>query len=281
MIQKADKGDTRTEDQLRQHYEVEKELADQLRKASKEERRSLYASLYDEMYRRVPLHPQLTRKSSSNDSEVYVARKIKLIKSLLKPDITFLEVGPGDCSLSFEVAKFVKQVYAVDVSDEISKSLAQPPNFKLILSDGTSVPLPPNSVDIAYSHQLMEHLHQDDAFEQLQNIYSALSPGGSYFCLTPNRLNGPHDVSKHFEKAATGFHMKEYTTSELSKLFYKVGFSKVRVYLGGKGKHLALPGFPVILYEKILDTLPHSVRMPIVRTPPFMHFLGTRVVGIK
>jgi predicted SAM-dependent methyltransferase len=34
------------------------------------------------------------------------------------------------------------------------------------------------SVDLAYSNQLMEHLHPDDASEQLANVYRALKPGG-------------------------------------------------------------------------------------------------------
>lgn len=51
-------------EQIREYYEIEKELANRLRYASKQERRYLYSSLYDELYRRVPLHPQLTRKLS-------------------------------------------------------------------------------------------------------------------------------------------------------------------------------------------------------------------------
>jgi predicted SAM-dependent methyltransferase len=51
----------------------------------------------------------------------------------------------------------------------------------------------------------MEHLHPDDAFEQLKQIYTALTPGGLYICTTPNRLTGPHDVSKYFDETAAGF----------------------------------------------------------------------------
>jgi hypothetical protein len=31
----------------------------------------------------------------------------------------------------------------------------------------------------------MEHLHPEDAFEQLRNIIRALAPGGRYVCITP------------------------------------------------------------------------------------------------
>jgi hypothetical protein len=52
----------RTAEQIREHYEIEKQLASRLRMAGKAERRTLYAALYDELYRRVPHHPQLTKK---------------------------------------------------------------------------------------------------------------------------------------------------------------------------------------------------------------------------
>ena len=216
MLQEPMKSEHRTTEQVREHYEIEKDLAIRLRNASKQERRHLYSSLYNEMYQRVPHHPQLTQKSSHQRTLAAVSAQIKLFKHLLGKEITFLEVGPGDCALSLEVTKYVKQVYAVDVSDEITKDLTPPKNFRLILSDGCNIPVPKNSVDVAYSHQLMEHLHPNDAFEQLQNIYNVLTPGGIYICITPNRLSGPHDISKYFDTMASGFHLKEYTVSELS-----------------------------------------------------------------
>lgn len=281
MAYRPTKNEYRTIGQLREHYEIEKELADKLRSASKQERRYLYSSLYDELYRRVPLHPQLTRKSSPLETTRAVNLKMKFLGRFLNKNITFLEVGPGDCALSVEMTKFVKQVYAVDVSDEITKGLTRPPNFHLVLSDGSSVPVPPSSIDVAYSNQLMEHLHPDDAFEQLENIYNALIPGGIYICITPNRLNGPHDISKLFDEVATGFHLREYTNLELSSLLRKVGFSQVKVYIGAKGKYISLPALPIVLYETLLDKLPYTLKKTIVRILPFRLLLHIRLVGIK
>lgn len=281
MAKQAMQSANRTIDQLREHYEIEKELANRLRNASRQERRLLYSSLYDELYRRVPLHPQLTRKSSREETELAVSAQMKFIRPFLGKDVTFLEVGPGDCALSFEVAKFVRQVYAVDVSNEITKSSTWPANFHLVLSDGSSVPLPQNSVNVAYSNQLMEHLHPDDAFEQLENIYHALSPGGVYICITPNRLSGPHDISVFFDDVATGFHLKEYTNLELSSLFSKVGFSGVKVYLGVKGRYFRFPVFPFVLCEKLLEKLAYLPRKALVRILLARFLLNVRFVGVK
>lgn len=276
------KSSSRTPEQIRQHYEVEKELAEKLRLASKQERRLLYAQLYDELFRRVPDHPQLTKKATPQNTAQQIHNQMHLLKSFLKPHVTFLELGSGDCALSFAAAQSVKSVYAVDVSEEVTRSAAAPPNFTLILSDGCSIPVPPGSVHVAYSNQLMEHLHPDDALEQLQNIFTALTPGGVYICLTPNSLTGPHDISKHFDETATGFHMKEYTVTDLSALFRQVGFSTVRAFVGGKGTYLNIPVLPITLLENFLSLLPPRPRKFWARLFPLkLLLLNARVMGIK
>lgn len=271
----------RTPEQIREHYEIEKQLAQRLRNSTRQERQTLYSSLYDELFRSVPHHPQLTRKLSPEESAGKVAYEIRHFQSFLKRDTIFLEVGPGDCALSFEVTKLVKTVYAIDVSEEITKNLTHPPDFKLILSDGTSIPIPANSVDVAYSNQLMEHLHPDDALEQLHNIYDVLTPGGIYICISPNRLSGPHDISRHFDTVATGFHLKEYTVTELDHLFKATGFSKVRIFVPIKKMRIFLPVFPAKLCEKILGPLPHSLRKSLASSWLGTKLLGIRLVGMK
>lgn len=281
MNQRIIKSEYGTPERIRLHYEIEKDLANRLRKASKKERRHLYSSLYDELYRRVPHHPQLTQKSSPLETMQAVNKQMQFLKHFLNKDMAFLEVGPGDCALSFEVAKSVKQVFAVDVSDEMTKAWMTPENFQLILSDGCSIPVPQTSIDIAYSNQLMEHLHPDDALEQLKNIYNALIPGGIYICITPNRLTGPHDVSNGFDATATGFHLKEYTISELRALFTEVGFSKIKANVGPKGRYRRFPLLPLILCEKLLCMLPFTFRKSIARSLLFRMFLNIGLVGIK
>ena len=131
-----------------------------------------------------------------------------------------LEIGAGDCALSLALAAHARQVYAVEVSREIAHTEDAPENFELLITDGRSIPVEPNSVDVAYSNQLMEHLHPDDALEQLNGILSALRPGGKYICFTPNRLLGPSDISQYFEdEVASGFHLREYSNRELRDLF--------------------------------------------------------------
>ncbi len=271
----------RTLAQLREHYEIEKELAARLRGAPRDERSRLYGPLYDELFRRVPLHPQLTEKRDASVREADVARQLNFLRRLLKPDSVFLEVGAGDCALSLAAAKRAKKVYAVDVSEEISAGERRPANFELILSDGTSVPVPRGSVTLAYSRRLMEHLHPEDALEQLRNIHAALAPGARYVCITPNRLSGPYDISGYFEDVATGFHLMEYTMSELAAALKGVGFRRLAAYAGGRGRYVRVPVGLVMVVERVLEALPPAWGRGLARTLPMKALLGMTVIGVK
>src|SRR4051812_11657204 len=110
------KSEARSEDLIREHYLIEKGLAARLRTANREERKYLYTALYDELYRRVPAHPQLTRKADPAAQARAVRGRMMVLRRFLHANTTFLEVGPGDCALALEVARLVRQVYAVDVS---------------------------------------------------------------------------------------------------------------------------------------------------------------------
>jgi len=280
-MKRPGKKDPRADAQIREHYDVEKELADKLRNAPQAARSTLYRALYDELFRRVPHHTTLTRKVSPEHRRKTLAWQLKLLSGFLNKDVTFLEVGPGDCVLSFEVAKFVKKVYGVDVSETITSTAKTPENFQLILSDGFSIHVPKDSIDVVYSNQLMEHLHPNDVVGQLKNILEALSPGGAYLCVTPNRLSGPHDISSSFDSVATGFHLREYTVTELSGLFRTVGFSKIVLYIGGRGVYWRCPVLPAMWCESVLQILPTRLRRAIAGSLLVRGFIGVRLLGIK
>ena len=271
--------------EINKTYELQKKLAEKLKRASKEERinSNLYTSAYDDFFSQLPGHPVIKLKKNPKATAVVVSKWMKTLEPFLKSDATFLEIGAGDCSLSIEIAKQVNKVYALEVSNEAIKKLKMPENLELVIPDGITIPVPDNSVDIAYSNQLMEHLHPDDAFEQLQNIYQALSPGGIYVCITPNCLSGPHDISKFFDEIATGWHLKEYTLSELYGLFRQVGFSKVSYYKIRNGFNVEIPlnlfTLPLIkLCETIIAKLPHLTRR---RLALMLLFNGITIVGTK
>jgi SAM-dependent methyltransferase len=273
--------DNRSHERIRFHYEVEKELASRLSHASAAERLKLYPLVYRELFQRVTDHPMLIRKDDPISRDQYIEEQIDLLRPFLKPDTTFVEIGPGDCTLLFEVSKVVQSTYGIDVVENLTSGTGAPPNFKLLLTDGIKIDIPSGSADIAYSNQLMEHLHPDDAFEQLKEIHRVLKPGGLYFCITPHRFMGPDDVSMYFDEVATCFHLKEYIYREIRELFALAGFRKLRSYAGIKGKYyFKIPLLPAVLLEFLLDPMPYKIRKKMATSPIIRNFLYIKVLAM-
>jgi SAM-dependent methyltransferase len=274
-------SEKRSLERCRAHYEVEKELAERLRSSPRETRLHLYSSVYDEMYRRVLDHPMLIEKENPVQRLSTVRRQLRMLEKYLSSDSVFMEIGAGDCMISREVARIASKVYAIEISEEIARSAELPPNADFILSDGIGIPVPERTVTIAMSDQLMEHLHPDDASDQLAEIYRALAPGGLYVCMTPNRLNGPHDISKYFGSEPVCFHLKEYSFCELTNLFHEVGFSRIQGLVGARGRYLATP----VIFHRVLETLfgmlPQPIRSRLGRTMVFRALLGVKLVAWK
>jgi SAM-dependent methyltransferase len=268
----------RTPEQVREHYVVEKELAHKLRASSRKERKVLYTSLYDELYQRVPSNPQLTLHSLEANSSAANSPQIRFLRRFLHKDDVLLEIGAGTCDTALAVARDVKQVYALEVSDEITRSVRGPENFACLLFDGFDMPLADGSVNVAYSDQVLEHIHPDDAPDHLANVYNVLAERGIYICITPNGLCGPHDISKYFDLVATGFHLKEYTNTELYRLFRHAGFTKVKTYIGVPTMYVRYPFLLLRLQEALLSRLPRKLSRSLARLSLSWN---VRIVGRK
>jgi SAM-dependent methyltransferase len=272
---------SRSPDRIRAHYAIERELSDRLRKAPADRRLVLYGEVYDELFERVPDHPMLCLAADETARTANVEGELRFLRRFLRADTAFLELGAGDCALSRRVATMADAVYAVDVSESLTAAARESGEIHVVLSDGISVDVPRESMTLAYSNQLMEHLHPDDALKQLRNVWLALVPGGLYVCVTPNRLNGPHDVSKYFDRVATGFHLKEYTVNELSRLMRATGFSEVASYAHVRGKTARVPLRAVTSLETVLQLLPHAVALKMASSRPWRWLLGIRLVARK
>lgn len=271
----------RNPEQLRKQYELERKLADELRNASREVRIELYPLVYNKLFELTPHHPQLLRKSDPSARKLHIRNQIRILRHFLKPNSTFVEIGAGDCSLTLEAAKFAAYVFAIEISQVIAKTENAPPNFKLVLLRGLNIPLPAGSVNVAYSNQLIEHLHPDDALEQTKSIYYILAERGIYICITPNRLNGPHDISKFFEENAKGLHLREYSSRELSRLLRDAGFRKVQSLYLFRGKVFLLPLCFVKLLETLLDFFPAPIMKKIAHGRLLKFVLGIKLVARK
>ena len=178
---------------------MEKAIAERLKKANREERKLIYATMYDDLFSQVPDYPRLTRRE---DKELTVRAnkpKLALVSRFLDKSTVFAEFAPSDCRFAVEVAKYVKYVYGIDISDQKGQTNNMPDNFKLIIYDGYDLgEIEDNSIDIIFSDQLIEHLYPKDTKFHFELAYRILKKGGKYIFCTPHAFSGPHDISKYF-----------------------------------------------------------------------------------
>jgi len=257
----------RTYDQVRNHYEVEKALADRLKSSSREERKTIYATMYDELFSKVPDHPRLIRREDESLTARTNREKFSVVRKHLSRDIVFTEFAPGDCRFSFYVTSYVREVYGIDISDQRNPTDKVPDNFRLIVYDGYDLSeMPDGSVDVMFSDQLIEHFHPDDTLLHLQLAYRILKPGGKYLIRTPHLYNGPHDVSAYFSDEPQGFHLKEWTYREVKQLVRKVGYSGFLTYWSARGRNVRLPYAYFALCESMHHLIPKKLFRILVKS---------------
>lgn len=267
----------RSYEQILNHYEVERAIADRLRSSTREDRKEIYGGMYDELFAKVPDHPRLTRRSDPGMTRAANRSKRRLLETLLKPDSVVLEFGPGDCQFAGEIARRVGFVYGIDISDQTESGTAHPKNFELIVYDGFELSMPDDTVDVAFSDQLIEHFHPDDTVEHLRLVRRILKPGGVYMFRTPHKFRGPADVSRYFSEEPQGFHLKEWSYGEIGRALREAGFSAWRGYWTAKGYKVRFPHVYSTALEGILPALPTPLGRRIAR-----YLLPTLLVaGVK
>jgi SAM-dependent methyltransferase len=238
--------ETRPVDELRQQLEIERELAARIRAAS--DRRGLYSRIYDEFLDRVPHY-----KHAEPSAEL-VALQLRLLEPYLTPSTRFLEVGGADFALTIELSKRLPRVIAIEAASTDVKGI------EVIVSDTPPYPLPDACVDLAFSSHVIEHLLPADALLHLKEMRRVLARGGRYICVTPNRLWGPHDVSRYFSDEPEGLHLREYTHNDLLALMEEAGFASARIIpkLGEKDSFGA--SLAIRTLEATLATMPIGLR---------------------
>jgi ubiquinone/menaquinone biosynthesis C-methylase UbiE len=176
------------------------------------------------------------------------------------PDTTILELGSGDGAFCRTASRTFKRVIGSDFSSSINDLDDTPSNVETFVIDGMPFPLDDGSVDVAYSDQLIQKLHPDDAVAHLAEIRRVVARSGRYICVTPNKASGPHDISVFYDETARGVHLREYRAAELAEMLHQVGFERVRFYLGGRGRYGPIPLRVMSALETIVAHIPRAIR---------------------
>ena len=247
----------RSFDQIRNHYLVEKSIAERLKESSREERKIIHATMYDELFSKVPDHPRLAQRLSEQLTAKAIKDKLSLLSRFLDKSDIFVEFAPGDCRFAAEVVKHVKYGYGIDISDQRNPADKFPENFKLVVFDGYKLDeIESNTIDVVFSDQLIEHLHPEDTKLHFILINRILKNGGRYVFRTPHSLTGPHDVSGYFSDEPECFHLKEWTYIELKTMLMDLKYSKFCTRWHAKGIDFRMPYNYFAKCEQILGQFP-------------------------
>jgi SAM-dependent methyltransferase len=250
---------TRSFEQVKNHYFVEKNIADRLKHANRDERKRIYATMYDELFTKVPDHPRLVIRDDRQLTQGANRAKFAMISSYIDHSTVFAEFAPGDCKFAVEVAKSVRMVYGIDISDQRNPDDHAPENFQLIVYDGYNLcGIKENSVDIVFSNDLIEHLHPEDTNDHFNLAHRLLKDGGKYIFRTPHAFTGPTDISQYFSDEPEGFHLKEWTYTELKQMLIAIGYSKIIPYWTGRGRKFRLPFLYFYISEIVIGLLPRK-----------------------
>jgi SAM-dependent methyltransferase len=128
-----------------------------------------------------------------------------------------------------------------------------------------------DAFDIVFWNDVIEHLPRSVADQYLVAIRRILRPGGCLITCTPNRLTGPHDVSRFVipaGKQAMGLHLHEYSHRELRALLKRAGFRQFRSPMRAfpkKRPHGGLVAESIKwIVEPLLGRVPMTIRRRII-----------------
>jgi SAM-dependent methyltransferase len=230
---------------------LEFEYAAQLRSCDAATRRRLYGVAYSDVARLRPFHSDDAEQRTAGASR----ELIDLVLPMIDREQPVLEIGCGRGYTCTMLAPHVQSIVGTDVSAaalaEAREALRRQGIGNATIEEVSALDLrsrfEPERFGTAISIQVLEHLHRDDAADHLRQVFELLKPGGRYIILMPNRLTGPHDITREEYpqlRDAIGFHLNESTYRELAATMHAIGYRDLRSFVpwpDGNGRKRAVP----------------------------------------
>ena len=202
-------------------------LADPLRTAVAEDRPAAFRQVYDAILSGILERRGEDAKSLRLGANDKIAR---FVRAAAGPGLEVLEIGCTFGATAQVVARGQRRLVAVDaapVAVETARRLAgDRPELQFDVMDATRLEFGDASFDLAYSIDLVEHLHPDDVSRHLREVHRVLRPRGRYIVKTPSVLTGPHEGE---DPGTQGFlHFQEFRFGTLLPLLRQAGFDRFR-----------------------------------------------------
>jgi len=235
-----------TEDMIWQHVNLEYKLTGILLQSTPDERSTVWAESYDQLYGELPWLAQY----SGGDESVTNLQYSYLLK-IIPEGTKSIEIGSGSGRLARYLTRNNRPCIATEITpkrgERADREIEWHATDGIHLTDYEG----PATYSSAISMQVIEHFHPDDVYQHFQSMFELLKPNGRYILTTPHAFLGPADLSTVFRLERPYFmHLKEYTHRELGDIARKVGFRTVAaVYIPPTAVR---KNFDVKIYSRLL-----------------------------
>lgn len=122
------------------------------------------------------------------------------------------------CRLGYAVLALEPSLEAAIAGQRVARQLGYEVDF--VVADARALPLPDESIDVAFSYSVLQHFTKPDAGAAVGEIARVLRPGGESLVQMPNRYGVRqvfNQIRKHDEDSV--FRVRYWTQRELRRLF--------------------------------------------------------------
>jgi len=187
----------------------------------------------------LPADEEGARRAILNEPDVEYFERLAnehgdLLAQWIKPDDTVVDIGCGIGRVALTLASRCREIWCVDVSPKMiafaRKRLADAPNARFVVSDGTTVSqIPDGTADFVYSILVLQHLEREDAFVLLRDMHRFTRPDGLAFFTFPN-LGSAQGMSAFLRNVDQGevanvARARVYTHEEVAALLPEAGWA--------------------------------------------------------
>jgi ubiquinone/menaquinone biosynthesis C-methylase UbiE len=148
----------------------------------------------------------------------------------LRGDERALDVGTGAGALAFALAPLVREVVGLDPVPELLELARERslPNTEFVEGDGTALPFPDGSFDLAGTHRTLHHVSQPDRI--VGELARVTRSGGRVLVIDQLAPDDPDEASAlhEFETVRDPSHARLLSDGELKEVFRENGLSLVQ-----------------------------------------------------
>lgn len=215
-------------------FKVENHYHKEILKEHNQEKRG---ELYEEFYSKLlKLYGRNAEKGFKLDDRIKMKDlQVTLFGKELK-NKSIIDFGCGEGCFLMNLQRNLPNKSLTGVDVFIPESLEKHEGINFIAADITNFRTE-EKYDVAFSDNVIEHLHPEDAFMHIKSVFKALKPGGKFILVMPNKLFGPADITRIIDNSssgkvlAQGGHLNESTYTEMIEKLTEIGFTGFQTVL--------------------------------------------------